>query len=153
MTHTQEDDPFTWDMDCVVQELCTMKRTCKPTPRATFPEPTDLESRLRTCHYNGKVLLTSLDSWSLLWANMGIQETRLKMTIRTAIYQFRVRSASYQVYKKKPLPRGTRARRRKLLGVDAQLLQLEYKGRAREGQCVKQEDRGKIRNIQVGLSV
>ncbi|PSS03820.1 hypothetical protein BD289DRAFT_449260 [Coniella lustricola] len=100
MGDTSHDDPFTWDVDRVIQELCTANRTWKPTARASFPEPVQLAAKLRECEYDGEVLLVALDNQADLWADLNVHQTKLKMTIRTAIQQFRNKSALYRAYKK-----------------------------------------------------
>lgn len=98
MAETNDDDPFEWEVDRVVQELCTLDRSWKPAPRAQLPDPTQLEAKLRDGDYNGEVLLIALDDETDLWFDMGITATKFKQSIRTAIRQFRNRSRKFTEY-------------------------------------------------------
>lgn len=99
MADAQDDDPFTWDVERVVQELCTPTRTWQPTTRAQLPDPHQLATKLRECDYDGELLLDSLDNPSDLWSDLGITQTKIKMAVRVAIQQFRKRSPKYMAYK------------------------------------------------------
>lgn len=100
MTTSKDDDPFSWDVDRVVQELCSSKRTWIPTPRMQFPDSTDLEARLRDGEYDGELLLHSLTNENDLWSDLGITKGKFKQTIRTAIAQLRTRSPKYREYER-----------------------------------------------------
>lgn len=99
MAEVNDDDPFTWDVDRVVKELCTSERTWRPTANAKFPDPDQLADRLREAEYDGEVLLSSLDHEGDLWPSLGITAPKHKMALRTAIGQFQARSRKYQEYK------------------------------------------------------
>lgn len=100
MTNPKDDDPFSWDIDRVVQELCSPKRTWIPTPRMQFPDATDLEAKLRDGEYDGELLLHSLTNEADLWSDLGIVKGKFKQTIRTAIAQLRTRSPEYRKYER-----------------------------------------------------
>lgn len=99
MAEPNDDDPFTWDVDRVVKELCTSDRTWTPTPNAKFPDLDRLAAKLREGDYDGELLLSSLDHESDLWSSLGITAPKPKMAIRTAIAHFQVRSRKYKMYK------------------------------------------------------
>lgn len=99
MAEAKDDDPFSWDVDRVVKELCTTDRTWRPTANARFPDPDLLAARLREAEYDGEVLLSSLDHESDLWSTLGVAAPKHKMALRTAIGQFQARSRQYQDYK------------------------------------------------------
>lgn len=99
MTEVKDDDPFTWDVDRVVKELCTSDRTWRPTANAKLPDPHQLAARLREAEYDGEVLLSSLEHEGDLWPSLGVTAPKHKMALRTAIGQFQARSRQYQEYK------------------------------------------------------
>lgn len=99
MAGPKDDDPFTWDVDRVVKELCTPERTWTPTANAKLPDPTQLATKLREAEYDGEVLLSSLDYESDLWSALAINSPKHRMAMRTAIGQFQARSRQYQEYK------------------------------------------------------
>lgn len=96
MVEAQDDDPFDWEVDHVIQELCSSNRSWLPSPRAQFPDPDQLAIKIRDADYNGEVLLLSLDDEGDLWSDFGITATKYKQTIRTAIRQFRNRSRKFK---------------------------------------------------------
>lgn len=98
MAEVQDDDPFDWEIDRVVQELCSSNRSWKPAQRAQFPEPGQLAAKLRDAGYDGQVLLISLDDEADLWSDLSISATKFKQSIRTAIRQFRSRSHKFKEY-------------------------------------------------------
>lgn len=98
MAEAQDDDPFDWEIDRVVQELCSSNRSWLPAPRAQFPDPDQLAVKIRDAGYHGEVLLMSLDDEADLWSDMNITATRFKQTIRSAIRQFRNRSHKFKQY-------------------------------------------------------
>lgn len=100
MASAKDDDPFSWDVDRVVQELCSSNRTWIPTPRMQFPDPTDLAAKLREGEYDGELLLDALTNEADLWADLGITKGKFKQTIRTAIAQLRARSPAYRKYER-----------------------------------------------------
>lgn len=100
MAGVKDDDPFTWDVDRVIKELCTPDRTWTPTANAKLPDPAQLANKLRETEYDGEVLLSSLDYESDLWSALAINAPKHRMAIRTAIRQFQARSRQYQEYKK-----------------------------------------------------
>lgn len=100
MATSKDDDPFSWDIDRVVQELCSSNRSWIPTPRMQFPDPTDLAAKLREGEYDGELLLDALTNEADLWADLGITKGKFKQTIRTAIAQLRARSPAYRKYER-----------------------------------------------------
>lgn len=98
MAEAQEDDPFDWEIDRVVQELCSPNRSWSPAPRAQLPDPQQLAIKIRDAGYDGQVLLISLDDEADLWSDLSITATKFKQSVRTAIRQFRNRSRKFKEY-------------------------------------------------------
>lgn len=98
MAESQDDDPFDWDVDRVVRELCSSNRSWLPAPRAQLPDSDQLASKIRDAGYDGQVLLISLDDEADLWFDLSITATKFKQSIRTAIRQFRSRSQKFKAY-------------------------------------------------------
>lgn len=96
MAATKGDDPFDWETDRVVQELCTTNRSWIPTPRFKLPDPTTLAEKLREGEYDGETLMaTPQDD---LWRDLGITKAKFKVNLRHAIGQFVSRSPKYKKY-------------------------------------------------------
>lgn len=96
MAGAKVDDPFDWEIDRVVQELCTSNRSWIPTPRAKLPDPETLAQKLREGEYDGETLLATREDD--LWKDLGINKAKFKVTLRHAIGQFVSRSAQYKKY-------------------------------------------------------
>ncbi|KUI62635.1 Protein CHROMATIN REMODELING 20 [Cytospora mali] len=88
------DDPFNWEVDRVVKELCTMDRIWKPTPNSKLPDPKELAEKLRDGEYDGELLL--LSSEKELYENLGITRPKFKAALQCAVRQFRQRSKGYK---------------------------------------------------------
>lgn len=96
MAGTKGDDPFDWEIDRVVQELCTTNRSWIPTPRFKLPDPATLATKLREGEYDGETLLaTPQDD---VWRDLGITKAKFKVNLRHAIGQFVSRSPKYKKY-------------------------------------------------------
>lgn len=93
-----KDDPFSWEVDRVVKELCTADRTWKPTPNAKLPDPNRLAEKLRDCDYDGELLLLSTEKD--LWKHLGITKPKPQAALRSAINQFKRRSHGYKEWMK-----------------------------------------------------
>jgi SNF2 family DNA or RNA helicase len=96
MAGTKDDDPFDWEIDRVVQELCTTDRSWIPTPRAKLPDPETLAEKLIEGEYDGETLLATPEDD--LWRDLGITKAKFKVTLRHAIGQFVSRSPKYKKY-------------------------------------------------------
>lgn len=96
MARAKGDDPFDWDIDRVVQELCTSDRSWIPTPRAKLPDPEPLAQKLREGEYDGETLLATPEDD--LWKDLGITKAKFKVNLRHAIGQFVSRSPKYKDY-------------------------------------------------------
>lgn len=90
----KKDDPFYWDVERVIKELCTTDRTWKPTPNAKFPDPIKLAEKLRDGEFDGETLLMSTEEG--LWHHLGITKPKPQAALRYAIQQFRHRSKGYK---------------------------------------------------------
>jgi hypothetical protein len=92
-----KDDPFDWELDRVVQELCTPDRSWIPTPRARLPDPETLAEKLREGEYDGETLLATPEDD--LWRDLGItNKAKFRVTLHHAITQFHSRSPKYRQY-------------------------------------------------------
>lgn len=96
MAGMKGDDPFDWEIDRVVQELCTFDRSWTPTPRAKLPDPEPLAQKLREGEYDGETLLATPEDD--LWKDLGITKAKFKVNLRHAIGQFVSRSPKYKKY-------------------------------------------------------
>ncbi|KAI1004453.1 hypothetical protein K3495_g3760 [Podosphaera aphanis] len=90
-------DPWDWDVDRVVQELCTTNRTWQPLSPAmlTISDPISLEAVLREQEVNGAVILGELNM-NILKDDFGIKALGRRSFIMSAVDQFRSRSSKYQ---------------------------------------------------------
>ncbi|KAK8114371.1 hypothetical protein PG999_006440 [Apiospora kogelbergensis] len=91
-------DPWGWDTDRVVKELCTGRRSWKPLENPPIlPDPIHLESGLRENLINGVSLLKDADDPSF-FQDLGVKANKHKNTLREAISQFQQRSPMYKKY-------------------------------------------------------
>ncbi|KAL2020259.1 hypothetical protein VTK56DRAFT_8583 [Thermocarpiscus australiensis] len=105
MSGEDQDDPFLWDEDRVVQELCTPNRSWRAPPGKRLPDPAALEARLRECGVDGETLLTYEDVFDFptLWGYLEIKKLPHQLSIQEAIAQFRKRSPGYRKWKAQQL--------------------------------------------------
>ncbi|KAI2639781.1 P-loop containing nucleoside triphosphate hydrolase protein [Hypomontagnella submonticulosa] len=96
------DEPWDWNVDRVVQELCSLERSWEP-PSAQngLCFPNTLEISLREQEVDGHTLLTydHID----LCRGLGLKILKHKATLNHAIGQFRSRSQRYRLYKKRDI--------------------------------------------------
>lgn len=91
-------DPWDWDTDRVVKELCTGRRSWKPLEDPPIlPDPTCLDNALRDNLINGISLLKDADD-ECFFKDLDIKANKHKSTLRDAISQFRRRSHKYKKY-------------------------------------------------------
>ena len=107
MESTFEADPFLWDEERLVQELCTSNRTWDAPAPHRLPDPATLASQLRQHEIDGEILLTYEDIWgsgiflhAFLETRLGIKKIRHQMSVKDAVRSFQARSASYKQWKK-----------------------------------------------------
>ncbi|KAI0104167.1 hypothetical protein GGR51DRAFT_561223 [Nemania sp. FL0031] len=94
------EDPWDWDVDRVVQELCTSKRSWHPSSTTLkLPSLDQLEGALRENEVDGEVLLTY--DQTELCAELGIKILKHKSTFRNAIHDIRLQSQRYRAYRKR----------------------------------------------------
>ncbi|KAI1777581.1 hypothetical protein F4818DRAFT_407147 [Hypoxylon cercidicola] len=93
-------DPWDWDVDRVVQELCSINRSWKP-PSAPlkFPPLEQLEASLREQEVDGHTLLTY--DHEQLCNVLGFKILKHKATLKHAIGVFRSRSQQYRLDQKR----------------------------------------------------
>lgn len=96
-----EDDPWTWDIDRVVRELCTNQRSW-PAKSASqrLPDPASLEECLREQEVDGPTLLTTVNE-TILKETLGVRKLREIDTINHAIMALRSMSPSYRDWQRK----------------------------------------------------
>ncbi|ROV98422.1 hypothetical protein VMCG_07103 [Cytospora schulzeri] len=95
---TTKDDPFNWEVDRVIKELCTTDRTWRPTPNAKLPDPVMLAEKLRDGEFDGELLLLSTEKD--LWKHLSITKPKPQAALRCAINQFKRRSDNYKKWMK-----------------------------------------------------
>ncbi|KAK4044035.1 hypothetical protein C8A01DRAFT_12521 [Parachaetomium inaequale] len=105
MAGDDQSDPFLWDEDRVVQELCTSNRSWKAPLAKRLPDPAALEAKLRDCGVDGESLLTYEDEFGFdhLWACLGVKKLPHQLSLKDAITQLRRRSAGYREWKTQQL--------------------------------------------------
>lgn len=93
-----EEDPWTWDTDRIVQELCTENRTWPPLfATQLLPDPKQLEIDLREQLIDGNWLMTKIDNDTLRkdFGLVGPRSIKYRATILHAISHFRGKSQKY----------------------------------------------------------
>ncbi|KAJ2988046.1 hypothetical protein NUW58_g4182 [Xylaria curta] len=94
------DDPWDWDVDRVVQELCTTARSWHPSSTPLkLPPLGQLEEALRNNEVDGEVLLTY--DQAELCSELGIKILKHKSTFKNAIRDIRLKSIRYRAYRKR----------------------------------------------------
>ncbi|KAI1757811.1 hypothetical protein F4782DRAFT_525626 [Xylaria castorea] len=94
------DDPWDWDVDRVVQELCTSSQSWRQSSTPLKLPPVDqLEGALRENEVDGEVLLTY--NQTELCTGLGVKILKHKSTLRNAIEEFQSRSHRYRVYRRR----------------------------------------------------
>ncbi|KAF7948638.1 uncharacterized protein EAE97_004049 [Botrytis byssoidea] len=94
----EDDDPWSWSTDRIVQEFCTDQRSWELRAASTrLPDPVFLEKAFRENEITGDILLIEIDDKSL---RVDLQITKLgwRSFIRYGIEQLRDRSAKYKVW-------------------------------------------------------
>ncbi|KAJ3564802.1 hypothetical protein NPX13_g7722 [Xylaria arbuscula] len=92
-----DDDPLSWDVDRVVQELCFPDRNWIGVPSPELPPIQQLEARLREQGADGHTILTYPDE-SELCDSLGIKSLKHKNTFKHARCELRRRSQLYKDY-------------------------------------------------------
>ncbi|KAK4137375.1 hypothetical protein BT67DRAFT_414610 [Trichocladium antarcticum] len=105
MAGDDQSDPFLWDEDQVVRELCTPDRSWRAPPARRLPDPAALEGKLRDCGVDGQTLLTYADEFDFpsLWAQLGVKKLSHQLSLKDAISHFRKRSLKYRDWKAQQL--------------------------------------------------
>lgn len=100
MAEEDQSDPFLWDEDRVVKELCTENPTWK-VPLAKRPDPAALEASLRDLGVDGESLLTYEDDFSFdeLWNALGVKKLVHRQSLKHLICWLRKRSPRYSEWK------------------------------------------------------
>ncbi|KAK6950016.1 hypothetical protein Daesc_008339 [Daldinia eschscholtzii] len=96
-----DDDPWDWDVDKVVRELCSADRSWKPPTSAPvkFLPPEQLEPLLREHEVDGHTLLTY--NRADICRDLHIKITKHKSIFDHIIASFQSRSKQYRLYRKR----------------------------------------------------
>jgi hypothetical protein len=93
-------DPWDWDIERVVQELCTTNRSWQPRSASmTISDPSSLEQALRHHEVSGNVLLEHIDD-TVMKEDLGLRVLGRRAFVRSAITELRLLSAQYQAYQR-----------------------------------------------------
>ncbi|KAL2271666.1 hypothetical protein VTJ83DRAFT_1037 [Remersonia thermophila] len=105
MANNDQSDPFLWDEDRVVVELCSENKSWNAPPARRLPDPQALEASLREYGVDGESLLTYGDEFGLdkLWSYLGVKKLPHQLSLKDAISQFQKRSKRYQEWKARKL--------------------------------------------------
>jgi hypothetical protein len=95
LANMEDDDPWKWSIERVVQELCTSNRSWQPPSATSTPDFTELASVLRAQEVTGSVLLSDVDD-NVLRNDFNIKTLGKRAFIRRAIEDLRLRSENYQ---------------------------------------------------------
>ena len=95
-TNVDGSDPWDWEVDRVVQELCSTNRSWQPRSSSmTISDPASLEKALRQHEVTGSVLLVDVDD-GVMKDDFGLRVLGRRAFVRFAITALRLQSAQYQ---------------------------------------------------------
>ncbi|KAL8389793.1 hypothetical protein RB595_009098 [Gaeumannomyces hyphopodioides] len=104
------EDPWDFDSDRLVQELCTDNRSWTPPSKGTRPDPAALKEKIVELEADGEFLLRYAGSAVDVFADLGIKKWSHKRFLLAATEQFRARSKKYRHgIKGEPSPGGDEA--------------------------------------------
>jgi SNF2 family DNA or RNA helicase len=94
-------DPFLWDLDRVVKELCTPARTFDLPSAAKLPDPEILKAALIESEVDGEALLTNddLDKANDLASMLGFKKIPQRNALQQAVRFLRTKSFEYRTWK------------------------------------------------------
>ncbi|TLS23748.1 uncharacterized protein PpBr36_06036 [Pyricularia pennisetigena] len=95
----KDDDPFTFDTERLVKELCTDNRSWKPSQPEKCPDRALLEAKLRESEADGEFLIWESEesgSFKDVYDQFEIRKVPHKRFIRQAAEQFRKRSRKFK---------------------------------------------------------
>ncbi|KAK3375504.1 hypothetical protein B0H63DRAFT_281484 [Podospora didyma] len=100
MGEAEQTDPFCWDVDRVVQELCISNRSLDARAARKFPDPNTLRERLLEQDVDGESLLTYEDVFGMdeLWKLLNLTKAPHKLSLYGAIKDLRKRSPLYRTW-------------------------------------------------------
>lgn len=96
-------DPFSWDTDRLVQELCTGNRPWSSLPSTLkLPKPAVLEKMIRDHEHDGRSFLTYADDLGIpeFWRNLNISKMRDQQSLFYILTDLRKSSRQYKRWKK-----------------------------------------------------
>ncbi|RDW78446.1 hypothetical protein BP5796_06298 [Coleophoma crateriformis] len=88
------DDPWDWETDRIVQELCTNERSWQHR-RGKMPDAMAFEAALRGQDITGDILLVELND-AVMKEDLGLKAIQGRAFVRGAIEELRARSLKYQ---------------------------------------------------------
>ncbi|KAK0738322.1 SNF2 family N-terminal domain-containing protein [Schizothecium vesticola] len=98
-----EQDPFSWDTDRLVQELCIGNPSWfSPPSTLKLPKPAALEKMIRDHEHDGRSFLTYADDLGIpeFWRNLNISNMRHQQSLHHILIQLRRSSRQYKHWKK-----------------------------------------------------
>jgi hypothetical protein len=106
-TNVDGSDPWDWEVDRVVQELCSTNRSWQPRSSSmTISDPASLEQALRQHEVTGSVLLVDVDD-GVMKDDFGLRVLGRRAFVSFAITALRLQSAQYQAYQRTHHPENT----------------------------------------------
>ncbi|KAK5664175.1 hypothetical protein OQA88_391 [Cercophora sp. LCS_1] len=99
MAELDANDPFHWDVDRVVRELCSQTKSW--TGPNKLPDPHSLEAALRDTEMDGEALLTYGEEFGIpaLWEALSIRKAPHQLSMNAALKWFRKNSPAYRKWK------------------------------------------------------
>ena len=98
-----EQDPFSWDTDRLVHELCIGNQSWSSPPSTLrLPKPAMLEKMIRDHEHDGRSFLTYADDLGIpeFWRNLNISNMRHQQSLHQILTQLRRSSRQYKHWKK-----------------------------------------------------
>lgn len=94
------EDPWDWDVERVIQEICVSKRSQSPSSAPLKLPPVDqLERALRENEVDGEVLLTY--DQTELCTELGVKILKHKSIFKKLVHDLQLRSNRYRAYRKR----------------------------------------------------
>ncbi|EJT72593.1 SNF2 family ATP-dependent chromatin-remodeling factor snf21 [Gaeumannomyces tritici R3-111a-1] len=90
------EDPWDFDSNRLVRELCTDNHSWTPPSKGTRPDPAALEEKILDLEADGEFLLRYAGTTVDVFADLGIKKFPHKRFLLAAIEQFRARSKKYR---------------------------------------------------------
>ena len=97
------DDPWDWDINRVVRELCTAAKTWSLEVSVKLPHKAELEPKIRENDLNGEELLTCGENVGdvVVWDSLGLKSLAHKSSLSKVVKHLRRKSQKYRQWKAK----------------------------------------------------